>query len=151
MNKPLGYNEKHTIPRDIVAKRVVYDEGDHYTPTVKSNAHCYSTTPLKVRKNETIPSKVKSDPNFKDFTGYKVGNFTVQGLFYYHAYDKWVLRCCCGNYEIRTTKTLKKISDRIDQNRCQSCVDLERIRHRDYFKEHGKYPWDTGTRSCKGN
>lgn len=141
MGKVLGYNPLNTIPRDIVAKRVVFNDGDHYDPKIKSNSHLYCTSQPPIRQIEDLPYKVKNDPSFKDLTGIKKGNFTVIGLFNCHVFDKWVLRCCCGNYEIRTAKTFKKIEDRVDQNRCQSCVDLERLRNKDYFKKVGMYPW----------
>lgn len=141
MNKPLGFNPKNNIPQDIVAKRVVFDDGDHYNPKVKSNTHCYSTAMPSIRPMESLPYKVKRDPNFKDLTGIKKGYFTIVGLFDCQTFDKWVLRCSCGNYEIRTAKTINKIEDRVDQNCCQSCVDLERLRHKDYWQKHGIYPW----------
>ena len=65
----LGYNPINTIPRDIVAKRVVYDGGDHYDPKIKSNKHLFSTSPLPIRDIHNIPYHVKNDPNFKDLSG----------------------------------------------------------------------------------
>ncbi len=124
MNKPLGFNPMNTIPRDIVAKRVVYDDGDHYNPKVKSDKHLYCTSQPPLVCLSRLPNMVKNDPNFKDLTGIKKGYFTVIGLFECNDFNKWVLRCCCGNYEVRTTKTINKIRDKADQNRCQSCVDL---------------------------
>ena len=141
--RKLGYNPLNTIPRDPVAKRVVFDKGDHYDPNVKANSYCFSTSPLPVRNTKSLPSKVINDPNFKDYTGFKFGNFTVLGLFELHKFDKWVVQCCCGYYEIRRTSTLRKNPSAIDQTRCQSCLDLERLRNRDFFKENGYYPWQT--------
>lgn len=140
-NKKLGYNPMNTIPNNIVAKRVVYDSGDHYNPKVKSNKHLFCTECPSLRKITSLPNKIKSDPSFKDLTGLKKGYFTIIGILDCHDYNKWVLKCVCGNYEVRTTTTFNKIKDQVDQNRCQSCVDLERIRNKDYWKKNGIYPW----------
>jgi hypothetical protein len=137
----IGFDILHQIPRDIVAKRVVFDEGDHYDPKVKSNTYLYSTEPLPIKKLTDLPSHVRFDPNFKDYTGFKFGYFTVVGLFALDKFDKWVLRCACGCYEIRRTSVLKKNPQAVDQNRCQSCIDLERLRNKDFFNSNGYYPW----------
>lgn len=139
----IGFNPHHTNPTDIVAKRVVFDDGDRYDPCVKDRTTLYSTVPLPIRSMDKVPIKVRSDPNFKDYTGFKFGNFTVKGLFALHKFDKWVVQCCCGSYEIRRTTVLNKSPTAIDQTRCISCMDLERLRARDYFKKHGEYPWQT--------
>lgn len=136
-----GFDALHEIPRDITAKRVVFNEGDHYKPDVKSNTHLFSTLPLPTRDMNRLPHKVKVDPNFKDYTGTRRGNFTVIGLLMCKDFDKWVIRCCCGNYEARTTRAIKKVDLKPDMDRCQACVDLERLRHRDFLKENGHYPW----------
>ena len=141
MTRKQGYNPLNTIPMDIVAKRVVFDDGDHYDPKIKSNTHCYSTLPLPFWETKDLPLKVRCDPLFEDLTGAIFGNFTVMGLLKGFKYDKWVLRCCCGAYEVRRTKTLRKITGKIDQTRCQSCLDSERLSHREYYKKHGIYPW----------
>jgi hypothetical protein len=136
---PIGFDKKHQIPRDIVAKRVVFDQGDHYNPKIKGHCYLFSTMPLPIRS--FFPPHVIKDPNFFDYTGFKFGSFTVQGMFKLNKFDKWVLKCCCGNYEIRRTSVLKKNPTAIDQTRCQECMDLERLRNKDYFKIHGQYPW----------
>lgn len=137
----IGFDPLHTTPRDPVARKVVYAKGDHYDPKIKSDKHLYSTDALPIRSLDNLPYKIKNDPNFSDLSGLKIGYFTVMGLLKCAHFDKWVLRCSCGNYEIRTAKTLKKITDKADQNRCQSCLDLERLRNLDYRREHGIYPW----------
>lgn len=136
-----GYNPHNTIPRDITAKKVVFDAGEHYDPQIKSNTHCYSTSQPPLRNLDRLPPFVLQDPNYVNLVGHKIGYFTVIGMLLCPKFDKWVLRCLCGNYEVRTAKTIKKITDKVDQNRCQSCLDLERLRNRDYFQIHGQYPW----------
>lgn len=139
----LGYNPLNTIPRDITAKRVVYDSGDHYNPKIKSNSHGYSTECPPLENINKLPGMVLKDPNFKNLTGLKIGCFKVMGLLKCKDFNKWVLKCCCGNYEIRTSKTIKKINpEKSDENRCQSCFEVERMRNREYFNKNGFYPWN---------
>ncbi|CAB4166828.1 hypothetical protein UFOVP844_60 [uncultured Caudovirales phage] len=141
MKTVIGYDHLHTIPSNDSALKVVYATGTHYNPKVKSNAHGYSTAQPPLRPPEKWPRKVTIDPLFEDLTGFKVGYFTCIGMLMCNDFNKWVVRCSCGNYEIRKTKTLKRIEDKVDQNRCQSCLDLEQLRHKDYWQIHGRYPW----------
>lgn len=139
--KGCGFDEKHTIPRDSVAKKVVYDSGDLYDPKVKCNTYLYSTLPLPFHRFNSLPEKVRKDPNFKDFTSKRFGRFTVLGVFICGTYNKWVLRCSCGSYEIRTATALNKTQDQTDKTMCQSCLDTQRIKNKDFFKRNGYYPW----------
>lgn len=56
-----------------------------------------------------------------DFTGKVCGRFTVVGL---HATIKkrWVVRCSCGNYELRTTRALRNPNNYGD--RCLLCRNM---------------------------
>lgn len=63
-----------------------------------------------------------------DLTGMKTGDFIVVG---YSAWKprthqpnnvRWVVKCKCGRYEIRTTKTVKKNHP---SNACSECVRLK--------------------------
>lgn len=141
MKKGNGFGVMNQIPRDIVAKRVVFDGGDDYKPDVKCSSQLYSTSPLPIKMMSEIPHKVRKDPNFRDFTGYRFGNFVVVGLFALDKFNKWVVRCCCGNYEIRSATLLNKNPSGVDQTRCQGCLDVERIRNRGFFEANGYYPW----------
>lgn len=143
--KKLGYSPQNTIPQDITAKKVVFYDGDHYNPKVKSDKHLFSTKALPIRAWNSLPLKVVKDPNFKDLRGKKFGRFTVEGMLLCNEYNKWVIKCKCGNFEARTTTSLNKMEDRVDKDRCQECVDLERLRHREYWKIHGLYPWQKNT------
>lgn len=135
----LGYNPLNTIPRDITAKKVVYDKGDKYDAKVKGISVLHSTLPLPIRK--TIPNHLKRDPNFRDLSGIKFGYLTVVGLFALDKYDKWVVRCACGCYEVRRSTIINSNPTEIDRTRCLGCLDLERLRHKDFFKRYGYYPW----------
>lgn len=142
-------DELHTIPSNIVAKRVVYNKGDQYKPKIKNNCTLFSTIQLPIRDWKDIPNHVLKDPNFKDFRGYKFGNFKVIGIFALDKFDKWVCKCCCGCYEIRKASILNKNPTSIDQTRCSLCMDLERIRNKDFFKKNGQYPWQNNKKKNK--
>ena len=68
--------------------------------------HVHSQIPLPVRK----PHKTEIyQPEFKDLTGDIIGHLKVIGLTADYQ-KRWVVRCCCGIYEIRRAKVLKNYS-----------------------------------------
>ena len=141
MNRKQGFNPLNCIPRDPVAARVVFSHGIQYEASVKSKTQLNQDVPHKMRSISSLPLKVAKDPNFFDFTGFKYGDFIVMGMLYADKFDKWVLRCCCGMYEIRMSSRLKTTPTCKDQTCCQSCMDLARIQNKDYWEKHGLYPW----------
>lgn len=145
----LGFDELHLRPADRVAKNVMYNDGDYYEACVKSNTHLFSTLPLPIRKPEGYPFKLRNDPSFKDYTGFRFGSFVVIGMFALDKFDKWVCRCACGNYEVRRTSILNKNPTSIPQTRCQECMDTQRIKNKDYFMENGHYPWEQPRKNKK--
>ena len=147
--KRIGYNPLNTISSNIVAKRVVYDKGDHYKPEINCNTYLFSTDPIPTRNMDNLPYYVRNDPNFIDYRDFKYGNFKVIGLFSLDKFDKWVLKCNCGSYEIRRSSVLKRGNPDFEQGRCQSCLDLERLKSKDFLIKNGFYPWKTG-RKVKG-
>ncbi len=65
-----------------------------------------------------------------DLTGRKKGRLTVVGLSAsFRGVSRkglrWVVRCSCGMYEIRTEKTIKKGSDK---DMCQRCNDVRYLK-----------------------
>lgn len=133
---------KNDIPIDRVARRVVFQNSDTYNPTVNSNTHIYCTKQPEIRNLNSLPFYVKNDPNFKDYTGFKFGRFKVIGMFFYHKFDKWVVKCCCGFYEVRSTTTLKKIKEiTVVNGCCQSCQDLLRLKDKEEIKKIGVYEY----------
>ena len=85
---------------------------------------------------ETMLAKAKSDiqaltqrdPSFRNLIGVRKGRLTV--VAYAGASTKksggarWVVRCVCGCYEVRRSKTLGPDSQ---NDRCNRCNDLQRI------------------------
>lgn len=142
MSRDIGFDHNHTIPRDTTAAAVVFYKGVHYDPEIKGKTYQTQDTPHLLRSISSLPDKVKKDPNFKDYTGFKYGNFVVVGLLKDKKFDKWVLRCNCGLYEIRRTSRLREEPKRLCQQICQSCLDLARLQNREFYQKNGFYPWD---------
>lgn len=78
----------------------------YYLPTVSTN---------KYKGNAS-----ENDFKCEDLTGIKIGRLQVVGLYknqprirignkHKKTYYKWVVRCKCGRYEIRTHKTINKL------------------------------------------
>ena len=142
MSRDIGFNPHHTIPRDTTALKVVYYKGVEYEPEIKGITYRTQDVPHRMRNIKSLPDKVLKDPNFKDYTGHKYGNFTVVGMLHDVKFDKWVLRCSCGMYEIRRTSRINKPPERFSQEVCQSCLDLARLQHKDFYKKNQCYPWE---------
>ena len=73
-----------------------------------------------------------------ELAGLKCGRLTVVGLFVEPVPRKkaarWVVRCQCGDYELRTARALRNPENAHD--RCQLCHRTERLRS----GGHQKYP-----------
>jgi len=117
--------ETARVPINSTAKRVT-SEGYKYTPDKKITT-LHSPFPF-----ETIaPSRaLKNNPSFIDLTGTKFGQFTVIGLFK-ESTRKWVVKCSCGNYEVRLAKSVKNQENFGD--RCAVC------RHTSYLIRHDEF------------
>jgi hypothetical protein len=64
-------------------------------------------------------------PSFEDFTGRRIGRLTVVGRSgKKDRGTRWLVRCDCGRYEGRRTKTLKNLRS----DRCSECDRLDQIR-----------------------
>ena len=66
---------------------------------------------------------------FIDFTGLRIGRLKVIGLA--RDYKKrWVVRCSCSAYTLRTAKALKNTGNS-DYMMCESCRYLEHLKWKD--------------------
>jgi len=79
---------------------IVVSKGFSYETKTIHSLVLFSENPLK-----TVPPP-KHD-NFIDLTGAMFGRFTVIG-WSYDKKKKWVVRCSCGNYEVRTKKCIQQ-------------------------------------------
>lgn len=85
----------------------------------------------------SVPIHIKNNPEFIDFTGKRFGKLTVcgkldkkQAFFVTKGSSadscKWVVRCECGKYELRVTRTVKrKLKDANNSDSCEECSKKE--------------------------
>lgn len=120
-------------PVDRTALRVVmpgihYDLPDGTIP----DHHVHSSTPLPIRK---ITKQMKGCRGFSDLTGHKQGRLTVIGLSMGIG-GRWVVRCQCGAYEVRSSKSL--MNPKNDSDRCFACRhEITRRRKDEWLKTGG--------------
>lgn len=116
---------------DRVALRVVMP-GIHYDlsdKTIPKN-WIHSDAPLPVFKD--IPKVIRNNQSFENLTGLKQGRFTVIGLSS-TVKGRWVVRCRCGAFELRTAKALT--NQRNSSDRCLACRrEVTRKRYYEYCK-----------------
>lgn len=122
-------------PVNKTAARIL-TSGTHYDYQVK-NKTWHSENPLSILSAQEI-SVCKLSPLFVDFTGHKHGYFTVIGLCK-DFNNRWLARCSCGDYEIRSTKAIKNHinNNKYSKDRCSRCEDLKRLRRIASAKQMG--------------
>ena len=66
--------------------------------------------------------------NIQDLTGVRFGRLTVIGL-HAHTQDKvrWVVKCDCGNYNLRKTKAIRNKNN--SEDRCYDCRNKRYLRN----------------------
>jgi hypothetical protein len=93
-------------------------------PHVYHSGHCPELAPkLALRK-------LASTATWRDFTGHTIGRFTVIGLSR-DDHSRWVVRCSCGQYELRSAKSLRNPNNTGDC--CLAC------RHAFTIKRHSDW------------
>ncbi len=111
-------------PANITARKVI-QKGVNYEYEIHQ---FHSDLPLPVIKNL---KHLLKNPEFKDYTGIKHGTFIVIGYCKFNKKHRWLVKCQCGKYEVRTIKALKnhiKNNNCFDQDTCSGCEDLKKIR-----------------------
>lgn len=92
-------------------------------------------TPLPMRGSRDL--RINNGISY-DLVGIRKGKLIVLGVSDVDTKIRWVCKCVCGTYTIRSTKAIN--SDRNIDDCCQSC---KRIKYHDklqYFKNHGTLP-----------
>lgn len=107
------------IPVDRTAA-IVTGKGIHYTPIIQKDS-VISKVPIPTRQ---IPESTLNTSAFTDLTGRQIGSFKVIGLSKYQK-KRWVVKCVCGNYTARRSKSLLNESTR---HMCDECNHLQRIK-----------------------
>lgn len=90
-------------------------------------------------REQDVPFKMASPSDHRklsvDLTGKRRGRLTVFGVLEGKT-DMWCVRCDCGKYAIRRTKSLKKEDDGID--RCSLCQHFLYLRRDEFYRRTGK-------------
>lgn len=127
--------------KDIHARAPI----DSTAARVTSQAPDYQLTEMKTESSwdSELPIAVSSLPRFvDDLTGCKLGRLIAIG---YHStrrsgqkkklvHHKWVMRCACGRYTVRTDKAIKAQSD--PDHCCGHCNYMSIVKKR-YNRERG--------------
>ncbi|GLQ96451.1 hypothetical protein [Dyella mobilis] len=120
--------DSHRIPVNRVAARVI-KHGVHWD-TAKNIQAADQENPIEVR--QYIPFKDRN------LVGVKFGRLTVIGLSF--TPKRWVVRCVCGIYTLRTAKAIRNPTNADD--RCEKCRQLAFLKRRDIYQRTGKEtPW----------
>lgn len=115
---------------------IVIQKGEH-KPNVlkKENYFLYVLKPIIQQKKINLPKRI----NRLEIIGY--ADRLKMGLKPRTANNKKgniVVRCDCGNYELKTRKYLLKITD--ENKMCSECSDNEAKKRKLFYKDHGFYP-----------
>lgn len=94
----------------------------------------------KKRLNQPLwkspPSMMSVPTNIQNLTGVVFSRFTVIGL---KSCGKgktlWLVRCACGNYETRRSKSIQNPNN--DKDCCQICRHLEFLKREQRYREVG--------------
>jgi len=105
--------------------KVVMQEGEHY---IKDNL------PQVLTSDEPIQTIQYKGSLKSNFTGKRFGKFVVVGFYGDRVrangerrYGRWVVRCSCGRYEVRSSKTIRIGNE---HGCCQYCFELESIKRK---------------------
>lgn len=122
------------MPINDTAREVVSKSNEHGQVFARS-CHISSMTPLPIK---SFPGHPKDD-----LSGMKRGKLTVIGMYPTRNSKnktRWVVKCICGRYEVKTGKSLRKVQLNYFEpalDMCHVCArELHyRKRHEDLAKE----------------
>ena len=123
-------------------KRSIYDGGlqpvDRTAARVAGKGEHYESKKKITQRHWDVPPpmrQVSPKDLIDNLIGIKFGRLTVLGL-YTEASGLWVVRCACGDYETRRTKSIKNPNN--DQDRCENCRETVHLRRQAEFLATGK-------------
>ena len=117
-------NDIHArVPINKQAAIVVSEVAEYKPKKIIQNAD--SDFPIATRKLEK---------NIKDLAGTRFGKFIVIVLAK-HVPKRWVVKCACGVYTLRTSKSINNPQNNRDQ--CELCRHLEHLKMQDLYKRIG--------------
>jgi len=113
------------LPVDKTAAMVTR-AGVHFKPKMKASEHVTSPLPLPIWKG--------THKSGFDLTGHKCGQMLVTGLSL-NKRGRWVVKCVCGNYELRKAKSIRNPKNQGDK--CRECLKIDYIiESRDIVRPH---------------
>lgn len=117
-------------PQSATAGRVT-SKGAHWTPDVDRGPKLHWSAPPPMQAFRAVHE------GKRDLTGLQVGRLTVIGVLAdsVPGRSRWVVRCRCGDFEVRRHKTLRKTAlrgsrlgpDGQTNDRCDNCAALQAI------------------------
>ena len=119
------YNGSAIIPVDRVASRVI-GEGSHHQPKKKFSVLHWEAPPSIRPKPKGLRV---------DLTGKTFGRFTVLGVLA-GVENQWVVRCACGDYEIRRAKAINNPKNNRDC--CENCRHLLHLKRQQEYLLTGR-------------
>lgn len=120
----------HETPINGTAARVMAPGESHVFRLSEGAAD--SSTPLPVRP---ASHHELAQTSFMDLKGKAFGRLTVAGLSA-DVKARWVCRCVCGQYVMRTAKTVRGASE---EACCDQCRLLACSKQREYVRRTGKH------------
>jgi hypothetical protein len=113
-----------SVPVNRVAKKVT-SRGFKYEPDKKVQT-INSDAPLPMKRLSRVQ---------QDLSGIRFGRLTAIGPFAKRR-KRWVCRCDCGTYTVRTAKAVKN-GDNYDA--CDHCLHLMYLKKNDFWRRTGKH------------
>lgn len=117
-------------PINATAARVV-SAGTHYVSNKRHGSEVFDVRPPM----RQATYRDKSVPGYRDLTGTRRGRLVVVGLSEGSAM-KWVMRCDCSAYVLRTNKAATNESNNADA--CEECRHVMFLKRRELFHRSGK-------------
>jgi hypothetical protein len=114
------------MPFDKMASQVT-GRGEHFEWTAPEHV-MHSETPIETRQ---AAYREKNDPRYVELTGSTFGRLKVIGISASSDHDKrrWVVRCQCGDYEIRKARYIKQClsGEQEGPAMCMECGYTQRL------------------------
>jgi hypothetical protein len=119
------------VPIDATAARVM-QPGTHYEKQGAWSEELFDAPPAMRHRMPNDPQALRK--------GHVFGWLTVIGIAVRGASAaRYVCRCRCGKYCLRSAKALKPVKDNT-QFACSRCCHARQLRRRQTFKETGVWP-----------
>lgn len=127
------YDNKRTPINKTAA--LVISKGTHYEPDCKIQVKEFDSPPMMLDRRH-----FPKNPNFVDLTGKEKGRFRVVGLLAGSKLNQWVVRCSCGKYTTRTTKSIKSVdlNESANFDACRECKHLAFLKRNEHWRRTGK-------------